>query len=148
MEAIQEAIHLARRRTARAEHPTLAKNEASKNCQQFIRVTIAVMVLSSLFQPSQRLAADVIIVVSFSMNSVRPWLAFVQTDGGSGRTTSLHANVSDAKVPKRVHEIPIFVHSICSYIKERDSNGIFDHFLCRRNHSIDCCIGRFNIHSV
>lgn len=107
------------------------------------------MVLSSLFQPSQRLAADVIIVVSFSMNSVRPWLVFVQTDGGSGKTTSLPANVSDAEVPKKkVNEIPIFVHSICSYLKERDSNGIFDHFLCRRNHFIDCCIGRFDIHSV
>lgn len=67
-----EAIHLARRQMAKAEHRTLAKSEASKNCQQFIRETIVDMALSSLFQPFQLPAVDVIIVVWFLMNSVRP----------------------------------------------------------------------------
>lgn len=40
------ATPLAHRQTAKAEHRTLARNEASKNCRQFIRVITVVMVLS------------------------------------------------------------------------------------------------------
>lgn len=91
---------------------------------------------------------DATIDASFSMNSVRPLRAFVRTDGDLGKTISLPANVSVNCTKKKFNEEHSLTHSYCSYLEERNSNGIFDHFLCRRNHFTNCGTGSADIHSV